>query len=61
MDPIIDFLGFNIVLEYDNDLLTIPSWNFQLLIFDEFLMNFGTEKIILETYLKQNSAKKHDF
>ena len=28
MDPIIDFLGFNIVLEYDNDLLTIPTTHF---------------------------------
>ena len=40
MDPIIDFLGFNIVLEYDNDLLTIPTTHF-----DELLMHFGTVKV----------------
>ena len=56
MDPIIDFLGFNIVLEYDNDLLTIPTTHF-----DQLLMHLGTEKINLETCFKQNSAKNHDY
>ena len=56
MDPIIDFLGFNIVLEYDNDLLTIPTTHF-----DELLIHLRAEKINLETYFKQNSALNHDY
>jgi len=47
MVPIIDFLGFNIVLEYDNDLLTIPTTHSDVL-----LMHLGTEKTNLETYFR---------
>ena len=48
MDPIIDFLGFNIVLEYDNDLLTIPTTHF-----DELLMHLGTEKLTWKQILNK--------